>query len=417
MSAQLNRVVVTGMGMISPLGVTLSESWERLKAGESGLGPITRFDASNFPSRVVGEVKGFDPSTYIEKKELKRTDPFVQLAIAASQMAFDDSGLDLDSMPKDEVGVLIGSGIGGLETIERNHTLLVQKGYRRISPFFIPMAVINMAASMVSIRFGLQGPHSSVVTACATGSNAIGDAFKIVQRGDAKVMIAGGTESVITPLAVGGFSVMRALSTSYNDDPKRASRPFDKNRDGFVMSEGCALLVLEELEHARARGANIYGEVVGYGMSGDACHITMPDPQGNGAFFCMRAALKDAGLSTDDVDYINAHGTSTPLNDKTETLAIKRLFGERAYEIPVSSNKSMVGHLLGAAGAVEAAFTLMSLREGVIPPTINYETPDPECDLDYVPNEKREAPIRVAISNSFGFGGVNVTLAFRKWEE
>ncbi len=416
MSNQLKRVVVTGMGMVSPLGVTLSESWERLKAGESGLGPITKFDASQMPSRIAGEVKGFDPTKYIEKKELKRTDPFVQLAIAASQMAFDDSGLDLDSIPKEEVGVLIGSGIGGLETIERNHTLLVEKGYRRISPFFIPMAVINMASSMVSIRFGLQGPHSSVVTACATGANAIGDAFKIVQRGDAKVMIAGGTESVITPLAVGGFGVMRALSTR-NDDPQGASRPFDKKRDGFVMSEGCGLLVLEELEHAKARGAKIYGEIVGYGMSGDACHITMPDPDGNGAFLCMKAALRDAGLEPDDVDYINAHGTSTPLNDKTETLAIKRLFGERAYQIPVSSNKSMVGHLLGAAGAVEAAFTLMSLKEGIVPPTINYETPDPDCDLDYVPNEARRVPIKVAISNSFGFGGVNVTLAFRKWEE
>ncbi len=416
MSTELKRVVVTGIGMISPLGVTLSESWERLKAGESGLGPITKFDASQMPSRIAGEIKGFDPTKYIDKKELKRTDSFVQLAIASSEMAFEDSGLDLDSMPKDEVGVLIGSGIGGLETIERNHTMLMQKGYRRISPFFIPMAVINMAASMVSIRFGLQGPNSSVVTACATGANAIGDAFKIVQRGDAKVMIAGGTESVITPLAVGGFSVMRALST-FNEDPQKASRPFDKNRDGFVMSEGCALLVLEDLEHARARGAKIYGEVVGYGMSGDACHITMPDPEGNGAFLCMRNALRDAGLSIEDVDYINAHGTSTPLNDKTETLAIKRLFGDRAYEIPVSSNKSMIGHLLGAAGAVEAAFTLMSLKEGVIPPTINYETPDPECDLDYVPNEAREALIKVAISNSFGFGGVNVTLAFRKWEE
>jgi 3-oxoacyl-[acyl-carrier-protein] synthase II len=413
---ELKRVVVTGMGMVSPLGVTLSESWERLKAGESGLGPITRFDASEMPSRIAGEIKGFDPTKYIDKKELKRTDPFVRLAIAASQMAVDDSALGLDALPKEQVGVLIGSGIGGLETIERNHALLMEKGYRRISPFFIPMAVINMASSMVSIRFGFQGPNSSVVTACATGANAIGDAFKIVQRGDAKVMIAGGTESVITPLAVGGFGVMRALST-FNEDPKRASRPFDKNRDGFVIGEGCGLLVLEELEHAKARGARIYGEVIGYGMSGDACHITMPDPEGNGAFLCMKNALEDAGLSIHDVDYINAHGTSTPLNDKTETIAIKRLFGEKAYQLPISSNKSMTGHLLGAAGAVEAAFTLMSLKEGIIPPTINYETPDPDCDLDYVPNEARKVPIKVAISNSFGFGGVNATLAFRKWEE
>ena len=301
MNDNLKRVVVTGIGMLTPLGVSLSESWERLKAGESGLGPITRFDASQLPSRIAGEVKGFDPSKYIEKKELKRTDPFVRLAIAAAEMAIEDSKLDLDSMPKEEMGVLVGSGIGGLETIERNHTLLMEKGYRRISPFFIPMAVINMASSMVSIRYGLQGPNSSVVTACATGANAIGDAFKIVQRGDAKVMIAGGTESVLTPLAFGGFCVMRALST-FNEDPQRASRPFDKNRDGFVMSEGCSLLVLEELEHAKARGAQIYGEVIGYGMSGDACHITMPDPEGKGAFFCMSAALRDAGLTVDDVD-------------------------------------------------------------------------------------------------------------------
>ncbi len=409
------RVVVTGMGCVTPLANNLEESWGAALAGRSGIGPITKFDASTFTSRIAGEVKDFDPTEYIDRKEIKRTDPFVQYAIAAAEMAVRDANLDLEHIDRDQVGVLIGSGIGGLETIERNHKQLVERGWKRISPFFIPMAVINMASSAVSIRFGFRGPCSSVVTACATGANAIGDAFKIVQRGDAPLMLAGGSEAVITPMAVGGFCVMRALST-HNDDPPRASRPFDKNRDGFVIGEGCGILILEELEHARARGARIYAEVVGYGMSSDAYHITMPDPQGEGAILCMEAAIRDAGIRPQDVEYINAHGTSTPLNDKTETLAIKKVFGEAAYKIPVSSTKSVTGHLLGAAGAVEAIFSIMALYTGKIPPTANYQEPDPECDLDYVTEGARETHPKVALSNSFGFGGVNATLIFKKVE-
>ena len=409
------RVVVTGMGCVTPLANNLEGSWEAALAGRSGIGPITKFDASTFTSRVAGEVKDFDPTEYIDRKEIKRTDPFVQYAIAAAEMAVRDANLDLEHIDRDQVGVLIGSGIGGLETIEKNHKQLVERGWKRISPFFIPMAVINMASSAVSIRFGFRGPCSSVVTACATGANAVGDAFKIVQRGDAPIMLAGGSEAVITPMAVGGFCVMRALST-HNDDPPRASRPFDKNRDGFVIGEGCGILILEELEHARARGARIYAEVVGYGMSSDAYHITMPDPQGEGAILCMEAAIRDAGIRPQDVEYINAHGTSTPLNDKTETLAIKKVFGEAAYKIPVSSTKSVTGHLLGAAGAVEAIFSIMALYTGKIPPTANYQEPDPECDLDYVTEGARETHPKVALSNSFGFGGVNATLIFKKVE-
>ncbi len=409
------RVVVTGMGCVTPLANDLEGSWEAALAGRSGIGPITKFDASTFSSRIAGEVKDFNPAEYIDKKEIKRTDPFVQYAIAAADMAVKDAGLDLEHMDKDQVGVLIGSGIGGLETIERNHRQLVERGWKRISPFFIPMAVINMASSAVSIRFGLRGPCSSVVTACATGANALGDAFKIVQRGDAHVMLAGGSEAVITPMAVGGFCVMRALST-HNEDPPRASRPFDKTRDGFVIGEGCGILVLEDLEHALARGARIYAEVVGYGMSSDAYHITMPDPKGEGAMLCMRAAIRDAGIEPQDVDYINAHGTATPLNDKTETLAIKEVFVEAAYKIPVSSTKSVTGHLLGAAGAVEAIFSIMALYTGKIPPTANYQEPDPECDLDYVTEGAREIHPRIALSNSFGCGGVNATLIFKKME-
>lgn len=404
------------MGCVTPLANDLAGSWEAALEGRSGIGPITKFDASTFSSRIAGEVKDFDPEGFIDKKEIKRTDPFVQYSLAAAIMAVEDAGLDLDRLDGDQVGVLIGSGIGGLETIERNHKQLVERGWKRISPFFIPMAVINMASSAVSIRFGFRGPSSAVVTACATGANAIGDAFKIVQRGDAKVMLAGGSEAVITPMAVGGFCVMRALSTRYNDQPSKASRPFDKNRDGFVIGEGCGILILEDMEFALARGARIYAEVVGYGMSSDAYHITMPDPKGEGAILCMRAALRDAGVDPREVDYINAHGTSTPLNDKTETLAIKEVFGEEAYRIPVSSTKSVTGHLLGAAGAVEAIFSIMALYTGKVPPTANYQEPDPECDLDYVTEGARETHPRVALSNSFGFGGVNATLIFKKVE-
>ncbi len=409
------RVVVTGMGCVTPLANDLQGSWEAALAGESGIGPITKFDASTFSSRIAGEVKGFNPEEFIEKKEAKRTDSFVQYAIASASMAMEDSRLDLNNEDRDRIGVLIGSGIGGLETIERNHALLMERGWKRISPFFIPMAVINMASSAVGIRYRLRGPSSSVVTACATGANAIGDGFKIVQRGDAEVMVAGGSEAVITPMAVGGFCVMRALSTR-NEDPTKASRPFDKNRDGFVMGEGCGIIILEDLDHALARGARIYAEVVGYGMSSDAYHITMPDPQGEGAILCMKAALRDSGLGLDVVDYINAHGTSTPLNDKMETTAIKAVFGEGAYNIPVSSTKSVTGHLLGAAGAVEAIFTIMALKTGKVPPTANYEEPDSDCDLDYVTEGSRKVTPKAALSNSFGFGGVNVTLAFKKWE-
>ncbi len=411
----MRRVVITGLGAVTPLSNNVRESWERLVKGESGIGPITKFDASGLSSRIAAEVKDFDGTLYFEKKELRRTDLFIQYAVASAVQAVEDSGLDLSSVDKDRVGVLIGSGIGGLKTIEDNTRTLIERGPKRISPFFIPMAIINMASSMVSIRFGFRGPNSSVVTACATGANAIGDAFKIIQRGDADIMLAGGSEAPVCQLGVAGFSVMRALSTR-NDEPQKASRPFDRERDGFVIGEGAGVVVLEDYESAKRRGAKIYAEIIGYGMSGDAYHITMPDENGEGAVLCMKAALSDAGLAPEEVDYINAHGTSTPLNDKIETLAIKKVFGEHAKRLAVSSNKSMIGHLLGAAGAVEAIFTVLSIHHGIIPPTINYEFPDPECDLDYVPNEARQKDIRVAISNSFGFGGVNACLAFRKFE-
>ena len=409
----MRRVVVTGIGCVCPLGNSVAESWEKLVKGVSGIGPITKFDASDISSRIAGEVKGFDGSRYFDKKELKRTDLFLQYAVAAAEEAIKDSGLDLDSINRDEVGVLIGSGIGGLQTIQQNCEILATKGPRRLSPFFIPMAIINMASAMVAMRYGFRGPQNAVVTACATGTNAIGDAFKIIQRGDAPVVIAGGAEAAICKLGVAGFAVMRALSTR-NDEPEKASRPFDRDRDGFVIGEGAGVLVLEDYEHAKRRGAKIYAEIVGYGMSSDAFHITMPDETGEGAALAMLRALKDAGVSPEEVDYINAHGTSTPLNDKTETLAIKKVFGDHAYKLWISSNKSMIGHLLGAAGAVEAIFTVKSIQEGIVPPTINYENPDPECDLDYVPNQAREKKIEVALSNSFGFGGVNACLVFRK---
>ena len=411
----MRRVVVTGLGAVTPLGCDVKTSWEKLVNGVSGIGPITKFDASQLSSRIAAEVKNFDGSLYFEKKELRRTDLFIQYAMASAIQAVEDSGLDIKAVDRDRVGVLIGSGIGGLKTIEDNTRALVEKGPKKISPFFIPMAIISMGSSMISIRFKFRGPNSSVVTACATGANAIGDAFKIIQRGDADIMLAGGSEAPICELGVAGFAVMRALSTR-NDEPEKASRPFDRERDGFVIGEGAGIVVLEEYEHAKRRGARIYAEIVGYGMSGDAYHITMPDENGEGALLCMKAALNDAGLSPQDVDYINAHGTSTPLNDKIETMAIKALFKEHAKKLAISSNKSMIGHLLGAAGAVEAIFTILSIYHGVIPPTINYEFPDPECDLDYVPNEARPCDIKVAISNSFGFGGVNACLAFRKFQ-
>ena len=410
------RVVVTGVGLVSPLGIGTEANWEALCAGRSGIGPITHFDASQYSARIAGEVKGFDPLQFIEKKDVKKMDVFIQLAIAASQFAMDDAGLSITEDVGLRAGVFIASGIGGFSTIEREHKALLEGGPRRISPFFIPAAIINLAAGQVSIRFGAKGPNSATCTACSASAHAIGDALEIIRRDDADVMIAGGSEAAITPMGVGGFAAMRALSTR-NDEPERASRPFDKDRDGFIMGEGAGVVVLEELEFARRRGAPIYAELVGYGMSADAYHITAPSEDGDGGMRVMAGALRDAGVRPEQVDYINAHGTSTPFNDKLETLAIKRLFGEHARSLAISSTKSMTGHLLGAAGGLEAGITALAVRHQVIPPTINYETPDPECDLDYVPNQKREAKIEFALSNSFGFGGTNGALLFKRFSE
>lgn len=416
MVAEKRRVVVTGVGAITPIGNTLEETWEAICKGESGIGEITRFDASTFPTRIAAEVKDFNPEKYIDKKEIKKMDTFIHYAIGASMMALDNSGLQISENNSHRIGVIIGCGMGGLSAIEHYHKVLLDKGPRRVSPFFVPMIITNLAAGQVSMYLGARGPNSCTTTACAAASHAIGDAFKIIQRGDADGMITGGTEAVITPLAVAGFSSLRALSTR-NEDPKRASRPFDKNRDGFVMGEGAGILILEELETAKKRGARIYAEIVGYGMSGDAYHMTMPDPEARGVVRCIKMALDDAGLRPEEVEYINAHGTSTPYNDKHETLAIKQVFGEHAYKLAVSSTKSMTGHLLGAAGGIEGIFTALSIYHGILPPTINYETPDPECDLDYVPLYARNSKVRVALSNSFGFGGTNATLAFKAYEE
>lgn len=401
--------------MISPLANNLSDSWKRLCRGENGIGPITKFDASDYDSRIAGEVKDFDPLQYFPKKDLKKMDLFIQYAVAASEMAVQDAGIKISGEDRYRTGVIIGAGLGGLPTIEKYHEKKLQSGPRKITPFFVPMLIINLAPGNVSIRFGYKGPNYSVVSACASGTHSIGDAFKLIQSGKAEVMLAGGCESVISPMAVGGFSSMKALSTR-NDDPAGASRPFDRNRDGFVIAEGAGIMVLEELEYARKRGARIYAEVIGIGMSADAYHISSPDPDAVGAVRSMTACLEDAGISPDEVDYINAHGTSTLINDKQESEAIKKVFGEKASSISISSNKSMIGHLLGAAGGVEGVFTALSLYHGIIPPTINYETPDPECDLDYTPNTSQNREIRTAISNSFGFGGTNATLALRKYQ-
>jgi 3-oxoacyl-[acyl-carrier-protein] synthase II len=405
------RVVVTGIGIISPLGIGNEPSWQGLIEGRSGIDTITKFDASAFACRIAGEVRGFEPEKWIEKKEVKKSDTFIQYAIAASQMAVDDAGIDTTSLDSDRLGVIIGSGIGGLPLIEEMHQKLLERGPSRISPFFIPGLIVNLAAGQVSIRFHAKGPSSAPATACATGSHAIGDAFKIIQHDEADVMFAGGSEAVVTPLAIGGFAAMRALSTR-NDDPQHASRPWDLNRDGFVMGEGAGILLLEEREHAIRRGAKIYCELTGYGMSSDAYHITSPAEDGSGMMRVMQRAMKDAGLQPTDIDYINAHGTSTPVGDKTETIAIKRTFGDHAYKLAVSSTKSMTGHLLGAAGGLESAVAALVVKHGIIPPTINYETPDPECDLDYVPNTARTQKVRHVLSNSFGFGGTNATLIF-----
>jgi 3-oxoacyl-[acyl-carrier-protein] synthase II len=410
------RVVVTGVGLVSPLGIGTKANWDALCAGCSGIGPITHFDAAQFSARIAGEVKNFDPLRFLDKKDVKKMDVFIQFAIAASQFAMDDAGLSVTEDIATRVGVFIASGIGGFGTIEREHHAFMQGGPRRISPFFIPAAIINLAAGQVSIRFSAKGPNSATCTACSASAHAIGDAFEIIRRDDADVMIAGGSEAAITPMGVGGFAAMRALSTR-NDDPQRASRPFDQDRDGFIMGEGAGVIILEELEFARRRGAPIYAELVGYGMSADAFHITAPSEDGDGGMRVMSLALRRAGVRPDQVDYINAHGTSTPYNDKLETLAIKRLFGDHARKLAISSTKSMTGHLLGAAGGLEGGITALAVKHQMIPPTINYETPDPECDLDYVPNHKRAAKIEYALSNSFGFGGTNGALLFKRYDE
>jgi 3-oxoacyl-[acyl-carrier-protein] synthase II len=407
------RVVVTGLGALTPVGNTAEEFWSSLLHGRSGIGPITRFDATGFPTRIAGEVRNFDPLNFVDKKEARRLDPYLQYAIAGAVLAVQDAGLDTGKVDASRFGVLIGSGIGGITTLLDNHRTLLERGADRVSPFFIPMLIINMASGLVSMRFGAKGPNSSVVTACATGNHALGDAFKIIQRGDADLMIAGGAEAIILPLTIAGFCAVKAMTTR-NDEPERASRPFDAERDGFVCSEGAGIVVLESREHALRRDARIYAEIRGYGMSGDAHHMTAPDPDGDGAARSMVGALRDAGAAPEDVGYINAHGTSTPYNDKFETLAIKRVFGEHARRLAVSSTKSMTGHLLGAAGGIEAIATVLALHHGVLPPTINYEHPDPECDLDYVPNQARKQDVEVAVSNAFGFGGTNATLVFAK---
>jgi 3-oxoacyl-[acyl-carrier-protein] synthase II len=403
---------VTGIGLVTPLGIGLEKTWKALCAGESGIARITRFDPTDYPTQIAGEVKDFDPAAFIEKKEIKKMDLFIHFAVGAAQLAAEDAGLKVTSENAERVGVYIGSGIGGLSSIETYHKVLQDKGPDRVSPFFIPMTIINLASGQVAIRLGAKGPNSCAVTACATGNNCIGDAFRLIQRGDADVMVAGGAEAAVTPLGVAGFGAARALSRR-NDEPTRASRPFDRDRDGFVLGEGAGVLVLEELEVATRRGARIYAEIVGYGMTADAYHITAPPDNGEGAVRCMELAIRDAGVAKEDIGYINAHGTST-FADKVETMAIKQVFGERAYRIPVSSTKSMTGHLLGAAGGIEAAFSALAIHRGLLPPTINLEHPDPECDLDYVPGRARETSVHVVLSNSFGFGGVNACLLFKK---
>ena len=410
------RVVVTGIGLISPVGVGNEENWKNLLAGRSGIGLITRFDTTDYPSRIAGEIRGFDPAAFVPKKEVKKMDLFIQYALAAVQFAMEDARLVIAPEEQERVGVYVGSGIGGLPSIEAQHTELLQSGPRKISPFFIVGLIVNLASGHVSMRYGAKGPNLANSTACATGTHAVGDSYRLIARGDADVMICGGTEGVITPLAVGGFCAMRALSTR-NDDPEKACRPFDAGRDGFVMGEGAGILILEEMERARKRGAPIYAEVVGYGLSGDAFHVAAPSEDGDGPYRVMRNAVLDAGIDATQIDYINAHGTSTPEGDRVETLAIRRLLKDSARNVAISSTKSMTGHLLGAAGGLESAITALVVKHGIIPPTINYTTPDPECDLDYVPNEARRRAVTYAMNNSFGFGGTNACLIFRRFEE
>ena len=412
-SSSQKRVVVTGVGLLSSVGIGTEETWEALKRGDSGIATIQAFDATQFACRIAGEVKGFDPAAYIEKKEIKKMGRFIQFAIAATDFAMKHANFKVNPEDAERTGVFIGSGIGGFEVIEREHKILLEKGPSRISPFFIPATIINLASGYVSIRTGAKGPNSATATACTTSAHAVGDSFRLIQRGDADVMICGGTEAAVTPMGVGGFAAMRALSQR-NDEPQRASRPWDKDRDGFVVGEGAGILILEEYEHAKRRGANILAELVGYGMSGDAFHITSPSEDGDGAYRVMRNGLKDAELEPSQIQYVNAHGTSTEVGDKIETVALKRVFGEHASRMAVSSTKSMTGHLLGGAGGLEAGITVLAIRDQIAPPTINYETPDPACDLDYVPNTARKMEIEYALSNSFGFGGTNGCLIFKK---
>ena len=402
------------MGLVIPNGIGVKTAWKNICEGHSGIGALTRFDASGFETRIAGEVRGFNPELYIDKKEIKKMDLFIQYALAATQEAIEDAQLKITPENSECIGVIVGTGLGGLPTLEKYHKVLLEKGPGRITPFFIPMLIANLASGQIAIQFGAKGPNTCVVTACATGAHCIGDAFRAILYGDAEAMITGGTEANITPLTVGGFNAMKALSTR-NDEPEKACRPFDKNRDGFVIAEGAGILILEELGFALKRNAKIYGELVGYGYTGDAYHITAPPPDGDGAVRCMRMAIKDAGLRPDEIDYINAHGTSTPLNDLTETVAIKAAFGDHAKKIPISATKSMTGHLLGAAGSTEAIFTVLAIWDGIMPPTINYEEPDPACDLDYIPNMARRKSLNVAMSNAFGFGGTNATLVFKKF--
>lgn len=410
------RVVVTGVGLVCGCGIGTDETWSNLLAGKSGIGPITHFDATGFDCRIAGEVKGFDPLNWVDKKELKKMGRFIQLALAATEFAVRMAELKIGPDVADSTGVYIGSGIGGFDVIEREHSKYLQGGPGRISPFFIPAAIVNLASGNVSIRYGAKGPNSATATACSASAHAVGDAFKIIQRCDAEVMIAGGSEAAITPMGVGGFAAMRALSTR-NDEPERASRPFDAGRDGFIVGEGSGMLILESLEFAQRRGAKILAEVVGYGMSGDAHHITQPAEHGDGGYRVSMAALKDAKIRPEDVGYVNAHGTSTPIGDAIETEALKRVFGERAKKVPISSTKSMTGHLLGGAGGLEAGISVLALRDQILPPTVNQEQSDPACDLDYIPNKARKAEVRYALSNSFGFGGTNASLIFKRWEE
>jgi 3-oxoacyl-[acyl-carrier-protein] synthase II len=410
------RVVVTGLGMVTPLGTGVEKNWEAVCAGKSGLGPITKFDASAFSCQIAGEVKDFRSEDFLDKQEIRRFDVFIHFGIASARMAMEDSRLKIDSGNCHRIGCITGSGLGGLAMIESFHKLLLEKGPHRISPFFIPGIIANMLPGLIAIEFGAKGPNTSIETACAASTHAIGEAFRLIQEGYSDAMITGGAEAVITPLALGGFCSLRALSHR-NNEPEKASRPFERDRDGFVMGEGSGILILEEMNQALERGAHIYGEIGGYGLSADAHHVTAPAPDGDGAISCMSMAIKNSGLNLVDVDYINAHGTSTQLNDLSETRAIKALFGEHAYKLAVSSTKSMTGHLLGGTGGIEAIYSLLSIKHGIIPPTINYDTPDPECDLDYVPNKARKADVKVAMSNSFGFGGTNASLLFKAFKE